>query len=104
MGGLPPCHGDAPGVGAWGVNLLDLSGTSYTVERLEAMTQARHRYAQGVVSLPPCHEDAPESEGRDFPLGEGMFVESFWNFVAGERGEGGGGVDAGLGQFGPHLA
>lgn len=40
------------------------------------------------------------SEGRDFPLGEGMFVESFWNFVAGEWG-GGGGVEAGLGQFGP---
>lgn len=25
------------------------------------------------------------SEGRDFPLGEGMFLESFWNFVAGEQ-------------------
>lgn len=44
------------------------------------------------------------SEGRDFPLGEGMFVESFWNFVAGERGGGEGGLTQAWVSLDPHLA
>lgn len=93
--------------GCWGLGarLLDLSRTS-TVERLRAMTQVRHRRAQGVVGFPTCHEDTPGvggSGGRDVPLGGGVCLLDRSGTLSMESG-GGRGLTQACNSLDPHLA